>query len=141
MGVGYYVGASNTAFTDHGYLAVSAGVANNRMEEVVSAILAELRKLKEELVEPEELEKVKEHLSGTMYLGLESSDQLAEYYGMQEVMRRELRSPKEYERLIRAVTPKDVRNMARRLLVEKNLNLALVGPFKDGSALKPLLKL
>jgi predicted Zn-dependent peptidase len=141
MGVGYYVGASNTAFTDHGYLAVSAGVANNRMEEVVSAILAELRKLKVELVEPEELEKVKEHLSGTMYLGLESSDQLAEYYGMQEVMRRELRSPKEYERLIRAVTPKDVRNMARRLLVEKNLNLALVGPFKDGSALKPLLKL
>jgi predicted Zn-dependent peptidase len=141
MGVGYYVGAGNSTFTDHGYLAVSAGVANNRMEEVVRAVLDEFKKLKEELVSEEELSKVKEHLSGTMYLGLESSDQLAEYYGMEEVLRRELRDPKERERRIRAVTAKEVRDMARKLFVEKNLNLALVGPFKSGEILKPLLKL
>lgn len=141
MGVGYYVSASNNASTDHGYLAVSAGVANNRMEEVVRAILVELKTLKDELVGEEELAKVKEHLVGTMYLGLESSDQLAEYYGIQEVLRHELKTPKEREKLIRAVTAKDVRDMARKLFVEKNLNLALIGPFKDEAALKPLLKL
>lgn len=141
MGVGYYVNASNTTFTDHGYLAVSAGVANNRMQEVISAILAELKMLKDEPVGEEELSKVKEHLVGMMYLGLESSDQLAEYYGMQEVLRRELLTPKEREKLIRAVTAKDVQNMAKKLFVEKNLNLALIGPFKDEAALKPLLKL
>lgn len=141
MGVGYYVGAGNTTFTDHGYLAVSAGVANDRMKEVVRAILAEFKKLKEDLVDEEELSKVKEHLAGTMYLGLESSDQLAEYYGIQEVLRHEIETPKEHERRIRNVTADDVRNMARKLFVEKNLNLALVGPFKDEAALADLLKL
>lgn len=141
MGVGYYVNASNNTFTDHGYLVVSAGVANDRMQEVVRAVLDEFKKLKDELVGEEELVKVKEHLVGMMYLGLESSDQLAEYYGIQEVLRRELRTPKEREKLIRAVTAKDVRTMARKIFVEKNLNLALVGPFKDGELLKPLLKL
>ncbi len=140
MGVGYYVNASNSAFTDHGFLAVSAGVANNRMHEVVDAVLGELKKLKQELVSEEELSKVKEHLVGMMYLGLESSDQLAEYYGMQEVMRRELLAPKEREQRIRAVTAKQVRDMARKLFIEKNLNLALVGPVKDQEALVSLLK-
>lgn len=141
MGVGYYVGAGNTTFTDHGYLAVSAGVANNRMEEVVQAILAEFKKLKEDLVDDDELSKVKEHLAGTMYLGLESSDQLAEYYGLQEVLRQDIETPKERERRIRNVTAADVRSMARKIFVEKNLNLALVGPFKDEAALMSLLKL
>lgn len=140
MGVGYYVNASNATFTDHGYFAVSAGVANDRMQEVVRAILVELQKLKQELVSEEELSKVKEHLVGMMYLGLESSDQLAEYYGMQEVLRRDIRTPKERERLIRAVTAKEVRAIAQKIFIEKNLNLALVGPFKDGEGLKPLLK-
>ena len=75
-----------------------------------------------------------------MYLGLESSDDLAEYYGTQEIMRREIRSPKEREKIIRAVTSEDIRKMAKKLFVEKNLNLALIGPSKDGENLKKLLK-
>ena len=140
MGVGYYVRAGNSTSTDSGYFAVSAGVANNRMEEVVRAVIGEFALLKKDLVPEDELSKVKEHLVGMMYLGLESSDDLAEYYGIQEILRRDLRAPKERERLIRAVTAEDLRNMARKIFVEKNLNLALVGPFKDGTKLKQLLK-
>lgn len=140
MGVGYYVRAGNSAFTDHGYFAVSAGVANDRIEEVVRAVRGELERLKNDLVSADELAKVKEHLVGMMYLGLESSSDLAEYYGVQEVLRRDLRTPKEKEKLIRAVTAEDIRKMARKLFVEKNLNLALIGPFKNGEKLKPLLK-
>lgn len=140
MGVGYYVRAGNSAFTDHGYFSASAGVANDRVDEVVRAVMDEFKKLKQDLVSPDELAKVKEHLVGMMYLGLESSSELAEYYGVQEVLRRDLRTPKEKEKLIRAVTAEDVRKMARKLFVEKNLNLALIGPFKDGENLKKLLK-
>ncbi len=140
MGVGYYVRAGNSAFTDHGYLAVSAGVANDRIEEVVRAVMGEFEKLKTDLVSEDELAKVKEHLVGMMYLGLESSSEIAEFYGGQEVLRRDLRTPKEKERLVRAVTAEAVRKMARKLFVEKNLNLALIGPFKDGTKLKSLLK-
>lgn len=141
MGVGYYVNAGNDPFTDHGFFAVSAGVANHRAEEVVHAILAELELLKHELVSKEELGKVKEHLVGMMYLGLESSDSLAEYCGIQEVLRREIKTPREKERLIRAVTAEQVRAMARKIFVDKNLNLALVGPFKDKEVFQQILKI
>jgi len=141
MGVGYYVNAGNTAFTDHGYFAVAAGVANARMEEVLRAVLAEFETLKHDLVPADELTKVKEHLIGTMYLGLESSDDLAEYYGIQEVLRRDIRTPKEKERLVRAVTAEDVRTVARKIFVEKNLNLAIIGPFQGGETFKQVLKI
>ncbi len=141
MGVGYYVSAFNSAFTDHGYFSIAAGVANNRMDEVLSACISEMETLKHELVSEKELVKVKEHLSGTMYLGLESSDDLAEYYGMQEVLRRDIRTPKEKEKLIRAVTTEDIRTIARKIFIEKNLNLALIGPFKDGKKFQKILKI
>ncbi len=141
MGVGYYVRAGNSAFTDHGYFSIAAGVANDRLEEVLLAVLAEIELLKNELVSAEELSKVKEHLSGMMYLGLESSDDLAEYYGMQEVHHRDLLAPKEKEKLVRAVTAEDVRNIARKIFIEKNLNLALIGPFKDGEGFRKILKI
>lgn len=141
MGVGYYVNAQNTAFTDHGYFAVSAGVANTRMEEVLRAVLTEFETLKRDLVPADELIKVKEHLVGMMYLGLESSDDLAEYYGMQEILRRDIHTPKERERLIRAVTAEDIRMMARKIFVEKNLNLALIGPATNGEVFKKVLRI
>lgn len=140
MGVGYYVRAGNSASTDSGYFAVSAGVANDRLEEVIRAVMEELESLKNNIVPADELAKVKEHLIGMMYLSLESSDELAEYYGTQEVMRREMRTPKERERLIRAVTGEDVQKMAKKIFIEKNLNLALIGPTKDEAGLKSLLK-
>ncbi len=141
MGVGYYVRAGNSASTDSGYFAVSAGVANDRLREVLQAVLVEMETLKNELVSPEELTKVKEHMIGMLYLGLESSDDLADYYGMQEVFRREIKTPQEKEKIVRAVTAEDVREMARKIFVEKNLNLALIGPTKDVVGLKKILKI
>lgn len=141
MGVGYYVHAGNSATSDTGYFAVSAGVANDRLDEVIKAVTHELEVLKHDLVSEEELTKVKEHLIGMMYLGLESSDDLAEYYGIQEIMRRDLRTPQEKEKRVRAITAEDVRTMARKIFIEKNLNLALIGPRKDGETLKGLLKI
>ncbi len=141
MGVGYYVRAGNSAFTDHGFFSIAAGVANNRMNEVLRAVITEMKTLKNELVSNEELNKVKEHLVGNMYLGLESSDDLAEFYGMQEVLRRDVRTPKEKEKLIRAVTAEDIRTIARKIFIEKNLNLALIGPFKNGKEFVKVLKI
>lgn len=140
MGVGYYVRAGNSTSTDSGYFSVSAGVANERLEEVLNAVMGELEELKTNLVPSDELTKVKEHLVGMMYLGLESSDDLAEFYGMQEIFRREMRTPKERERLIRAVTAEDLRKLARKIFVNKSLNLALIGPVKTEEKVRQILK-
>lgn len=131
MGVGYYVRANEDSYTDHGLFTVSAGVDVSRVAEVVRAILGEFNKLKEELVGAEELSKVKEHLNGSTLLHLESSDSIAEYYGMQEILGRPLALPEEAAKKVRVVSDEEVREAARALFVNEGLNLAIVGPFTE----------
>lgn len=141
MGVGYYVRAGNDAFTDHGFFEISAGVDHKRIEEVVEAILQELRILKSVEVPAEELKKAKDYITGNMFLSLESSDSIADFYGYQEIMKKELRDPLEIASLINAVTPTEVKRVAEEVFQESMLNFALIGPFKESARFKKLLKL
>jgi predicted Zn-dependent peptidase len=143
MGVGYYVRAYNDAYTDHGFFQISAGVDNKRIEEVIKAVLTECRKLKDELVSKEELEKVKECLIGNMKLSLESSDDIANFYGNQELLKKEIKTSEEKAKSIRSVTAIQIKDMARKIFVNNGLNLALIGPFKgaqDKAKFQKILK-
>jgi predicted Zn-dependent peptidase len=140
MGVCYYVSAGQDASTDHGFFSISAGVDNKRVKEVISVILAELNKLKTELVSKEELQKTKQNLIGTMYLGLESSDSLAKFYGGQEIMNKVIKNPEEIKAEIEAVTPEQIRALAGDIFIDKGLNLAIVGRFEDKADFEDILK-
>lgn len=131
MGVGYYVRAYNDAYTDHGFFQISAGVDNKRIDEVIKAVLDECKKLKNERVGEEELNKVKECLIGNMKLSLESTDDIANFYGGQELLKRELKNAEEKADEIRKVTSEQVESLAYDIFQNKNLNLALIGPFKE----------
>jgi len=140
MGVGYYVRAYNDAYTDHGFFQVSAGVDNKRINEVLEAILEECRKLKNDLVSEEELEKVKECLVGNMKLGLESSDDIANFYGGQELLKRELKTAEQKAEEIRKVKSEQIQTLSKHIFKNERLNLALIGPFKDKNKFLKLLK-
>ncbi len=141
LGAAYYVKAGSDLFTDHGFFAVSAGLDNSRVEQVIEAILKELRKIVSEPVGEEELRKSKNHLTGQLMIGLETSDELAVYYGQQELFREKIIAPKELVKKIEAVTAEDVRAVAGDIIKNKNLNLALIGPLKDKKTLKKILVL
>jgi predicted Zn-dependent peptidase len=140
LGLGYYVRASNDAFTDHGVLAASVGVDNMRAPEVVPAILEEFEKLAVEPISKEEMQKAKDMLAGRMLLGLESSDELAEYYGFQWVLRNEFVAPEEAIRRINKVTAEEVQELAKKIFLENRLNMAVIGPWKDDKDFRSLLK-
>ncbi|MEA2112617.1 MAG: pitrilysin family protein [Patescibacteria group bacterium] len=140
MGVCYYVRADNDSATDRGFLALSAGVDTKRTEEVVKVFLSELKKLKEELVGEDELKKVKDYITGNMYLGLESSDSIAQYLSFQELLKNEILTPEEKIKKIKAVTSKDIKRVANKIFVDKGLNLAVIGPIKDEKSLLKILK-
>jgi predicted Zn-dependent peptidase len=131
LGVAYYVRASNDASTDHGAFQISAGVSNARVQEVIGEILKECARMRTELVPKAELDKAKEYIAGNMKLELESSDAWANFYGGQEVLRKKIKAPEEVERLIRKVTAKEIQAVAQEIFADKNLNLALIGPFED----------
>lgn len=141
MGVGYYVNASNDSYTDHGVFSVSTGVDSTRVKEVIKAIIDEFKKLKEDTVPQEELQKAKDYIIGNMLLGLESSDSQAEFCGYQEILKKEIMTPDEIAQKIQAVTSDDIKSLANMIFTDQNLNMALIGRFKSGNVFKPLLKL
>ncbi len=141
LGVAYSVGAYNDTATDHGYLAVSAGIDRNRVEEVIKVILAEFSRLKTELVPEEELIRIKDHLTGSLSLELESSDSLAHFYGLQEILRKPLLLPEDMAKEIQAVTAEEIQKVAREIFVEKHLNLALIGDLGESERFRALLTL
>jgi predicted Zn-dependent peptidase len=140
MGVGYYVRAYNDAYTDHGFFQISAGVDNKRIEEVIEAVLVECKKLRRELVSPQELKKTKECLIGNMKLSLESSDDIANFYGGQELLKREIKKIEEKTKEIRKVTAQEIKILAQDIFKNTKLNLALIGPFQDKNKFSKLFK-
>ena len=141
MGAAYYVRAEADLFTDHGYLAASAGVDNQRAEEVIGAILGEFGKIIGNGVGKKELQRAKDHLIGQLVINLESSDELASFYGGQEILTKETISPKNLAKKIQAVKAEEIAEIANDTFKNNKLNLALIGPFEDKAKLESILKL
>jgi predicted Zn-dependent peptidase len=128
MGVCYYVSSHLSLRADTGMFAINAGVTTVRTNEVIGILLEELNRLTKELVGGPELKKVKNLLIGNMKLGLESSDDIANFYGTQLLLKNEIKSLKEKEKEILSVTAKDIQKIAKDIIKSENLRLAIVGP-------------
>lgn len=140
LGICYYIKTEHNPFTDHGFLSVSAGVDNSRVEEAIVGIMEECQRLKTELVSDVELKKAKDYISGTTMLELETSDSRAEYCGYQEVMKKIIDYPSDIIEKINAVTSAQVMDLAKEIFVNKGLNLALIGRTKDAEVIKKHLE-
>jgi predicted Zn-dependent peptidase len=140
LGICYYASAYDSNAADYGEFGVSAGVGNGRLEEAITEILAELRKIKTELVPDAELSKAMDYRTGKMYLGLETSDAWGDFYGFQELIWNRIQTPEEMLKEMKQVTAEDIRRAANLIFDERTLNLAVVGPHKDKKKLLKLLR-
>jgi predicted Zn-dependent peptidase len=139
MGVGYYVRAYHDTSTDHGVLEVATGIANERVAEVITAILEECKRMILEPVSISELNKIKEYTIGTMQMGIESSDEIAQFYGFQQLLGNEYKTPQEYINEIKKLTSGDVQRVAKKYFTKDRLNLAMIGPYKNTETFVKLL--
>jgi predicted Zn-dependent peptidase len=141
MGAAYYVGSDADLSLDHGVFMVAAGVEHGKTEVVLRAILDECRRLCDELIPEKELRRSKEHMIGSVILGLETSDELANFYGGQELLTKKIVSPEELIKRVNAVTPEEIRSVARSIFKNEKLNFAIIGPNKDKKKLEKIVKL
>lgn len=140
MGAAYYISAEADLFTDHGYLSVSAGVDHNKLETVLEVILEEFKKITKEISD-KELQTAKDHLIGQLTLGLETSDGLANFYGGQEILKREIIELKELMGKIQAIKKEEIIAVGKEIFQNQKLNLALIGPFEDKGKFEKILGL
>jgi len=138
-GLVYYVSTIADSDTDTGSVFTRAGIDNTKVERAIQTIIAEYRKVKRQKVSEAELKKAKSYIRGKTYLGLEASDEVAEFLGGQEILESNIRSPEEILKQIEAITPADIQQVAREIFVPEKMNLTLVGPFSASKKFEELL--
>jgi len=141
-GLAYYVRTSSDNYTDCGTLASTAGVDPKRVKDALEVMIAEYVKIRNAGdIRPEELKKAKEFLKGHFVLELEDSRSVAAFYAHQELLEHEILNPLQVNDKIDAVTLEDLHRVAAKYLINKTLNLAIIGNFKDGQEFESLLQL
>ncbi len=139
LGLAYYIRTTAEDNPDTGLILTRAGVDNRKTKDAISAIRKEYEKIKKEKVSPKELKKAKEQIKGKMAIVLESSDALSSFYGASELLEGRIYSIEEIYNLIDKVTAKDIQETAKQIFRPRNINLALIGPHKDGKRFQKLL--
>lgn len=140
-GLAYYISAYAQHYTDAGYLAIRAGVDVKRLDLAITTILEELKKVKMDTISPKELKKSKEQVLGSVMLSLESSDEVAIKFGLGELLEDKIESIEAFKKKINKVTSAQVKALAQKLFVDKNLNLSVIGPYKSTEKIEKVYKL
>jgi predicted Zn-dependent peptidase len=140
-GLAYYVRANSGNYQDTGVFQIGSGVQVGKIEEAIKVILAELKKISEFLVDDKELTKAKEYIKGKTTLALEDNQARLDWFMEQEAFHDKTETPAVFFDKIDSVTARDVRKIAATLFRNKNMNLAVIGPYKSDKAFKKLLKI
>jgi predicted Zn-dependent peptidase len=138
-GLAYYVYGLNHSYTDAGTLYAQAGVDINRIDDAVTTIATELRKIADESVPQDELDKSKSFVKGRFVLQLETPQGLIMFGLRREVLEGKTPDPEEILAEISKVTVEDVQRVARDVIEQHGLNLAVIGPFDDAERFQKLL--
>jgi len=139
-GLAYYVGSEVDYYTDSGFLLNRAGVRLEKIQEAIKIVLEELANLTSKKVSQKELNKAKEFTKGGLILALEDSKNIANRYAAQLILEGQVRTPEQTLKLINKVTVEDVQRVAKDIFKPQKLNLAIIGPYKEETRFKKLLR-
>jgi predicted Zn-dependent peptidase len=135
MGAAYYVGASTTYNANHGMFYIQGGINHGKLREVFTAVLEEVRKIKEN-IGAHELVRAKEYAIGNFLLSLETSSDIATYYGYQQATAHLLDTPEQIVKEFKRVTLDDLKRMANKYLKKEGFRFALVGLYETSEKKK-----
>jgi predicted Zn-dependent peptidase len=125
-GLAYTVYSGMSAYRDTGSMVVYAGCANDAVGELIDVVVGELRDIKTPL-DAEELVRTKDHLKGSIMLGLESTGSRMSHLAQQEIYFDRHFDLDETLAGIDAVTTEDVQRVAHDLFNGDNLSASIVG--------------
>jgi predicted Zn-dependent peptidase len=127
QGLVYAVFSELSLYRDAGCLAVYAGTSLESTPKVVESVLSEFRQLKDKFVPDEELRRAKDHLKGSLMLGLESTSSRMANLARQAIYFGRFFSLDEMVQSIEEVTADQVREIARTFFAPERVNLTVLG--------------
>lgn len=129
-GLAYSTYSFASGHADTGVFGLYAGCAPAKIDEVTELMVAELERLADGGITDAELRRSVGQLSGGLVLGLEDSGSRMSRLGKSELVHGELLSTQESLDRVRAVTARDVQELAADLAARPR-SVVRVGPFGD----------
>jgi len=127
LGIAYSVSAGISAYDETGCFSIDLATAPENLPIAVAEVLKETRRLAVDLLDAEELERVKRSYFFDLEYSRDSTYEMGVRYGWGELMGVFTTLEQDQEESA-AVTAEDIRNTAIDLFAPQNLNLVAVGP-------------
>ena len=131
LGLAYYVYSYLHMMDEIGAYMVGVGVDNKRAEKAVEAVLEQLKQLSIGKFDDDELERAQNYLVGGLVTGLESSDEVASWHGIQDLLIGEVLSVEQVKKEILSVNRDDIVRVWGKLIRDDNIMLAGISPRSD----------
>jgi predicted Zn-dependent peptidase len=128
-GLAYSVYSYHSQFAETGLFCVYAGTMPGRAKEVLGIVRRELRRMAEDGLSAEELDRAKGHVKGSLVLSLEETPSRMSRLGKSEIGHGEILSIDEILDRIDSVTREDAQRVAGDIFGRPQ-TLTVVGPFK-----------
>ncbi|NLY49566.1 MAG: insulinase family protein [Firmicutes bacterium] len=127
-GLAYSVYSYHTAYQGAGLFTVYLGLSEEKLQEGLSLVRAEMANLGKEEVSTAELERAKQQVLGGFLLGLENTTNRMIRLGKQELSLGRYVSPQEVKQKIGEVTAAAVREVCAKVFRPEQLTTVVLGP-------------
>jgi predicted Zn-dependent peptidase len=138
-GLAYTVYSSLSAFMDTGMMSIYVATSPAQVGTCLRLIDASIERLGSDLIEDEILAEVRDSVKGGLLLSDDNLEARMSSMGRAEVFGEPIFSVEELCRQVDAVTPQDIRRIARRYLRNSSRSLLVLGP-SPGAQLRRKLK-
>ncbi len=129
-GLAYSVYSFASSYADSGYVGLYAGCTPAKVDQVVALLNAELDRIAEHGVDPDELARGIGQIRGGLVLGMEDTGSRMSRLGKAELVHGEYLSVDDVLEVMEAVTAEQVLALAADL-ASRPRSLAVVGPFEE----------
>jgi predicted Zn-dependent peptidase len=131
-GLAYSVYSYHSMYAEAGIFSAYAGTTPARAKAVLSIVRAQIEEVAEKGLAPEEFERAKGHMRGSLVLSLEDPGGRMSRLGKSEISHGESLTVNQLLARIAAVTPEDASRAAERVLSQP-MTTTVLGPFARGA--------
>ncbi|HHY60023.1 MAG TPA: insulinase family protein [Clostridia bacterium] len=138
-GLVYSIYSYHCSYVDAGLFSIYAGTSRHNAREVVQLILREVNEVRKHGISPEELDKAKEQIKGSLLLSMESISHRMSRLGRSEICYNRIITTDEIIQGVSEVSLAQVQELAEGLFKENQFSLTMIGPEKLSIDLSQLI--
>ena len=137
-GLAYSIYSAPSFYHDGGLFTIYAGTGAKNAPKVMELIYKEIKKMKEKGITAEELKKAKEHITGSILLGMESTGSRMSRLAKDEFAFGRSFKIEEVVSGIGRVTLKQIHDVANTLFNTKTISVTAIGPIEAHALPSPI---